>query len=137
MTMENRRRLASPSDREAAEAFVSKLRGRYDISEVIAFGSRVRGENRPDSDLDLAIVLKGDRRDLLDTRLDMAGTAFDVLLETGVLVQPLPLWADDIEHADRFPNPALIRNIAREGIRFASPANLATKRAGPSVPQSC
>jgi predicted nucleotidyltransferase len=118
MTINDTRHRASLGDRDAAGAFVAKLRGRYDISEVIAFGSRARGESRPDSDLDLAIVLKGDRGSFLDTKLDMAGTAFDVLLETGILVRALPLWADDIEHPERFPNPALIRAIARDGIRF-------------------
>ncbi|WP_370645097.1 nucleotidyltransferase [Mycetohabitans sp. B6] len=42
--------------------------------------------------------------------------AFDVLLETGVLVEALPLWEDEMEHPELFSNPALIRNIHREGI---------------------
>jgi hypothetical protein len=53
--------------------------------------ARARGVHRPDSDLDLAVVLKGQRRDFIDTKLDMAGIAFDVLMETGVLVQLFPM----------------------------------------------
>ena len=82
------------------------------------FGSRARGDNKPDSDLDLAVVLNGQRGDFLDTKLDMAGIAFDVLMETGVLVQAFPVWEDDLAHPERFPNPGLIQNIAREGIRL-------------------
>jgi hypothetical protein len=76
------------------------------------------GDHQADRDLDLAVVLKGPRGDFIDTKLDMAGIAFDVLIETGVLVQPLPLWDDDLAHPERFPNPALIRTIAAEGIRL-------------------
>jgi uncharacterized protein len=106
------------SDSHAVSAFIAKLRGTYDVSEAILFGSRARGDNRPDSDLDLAVVLNGTRGNFIDTKLDMAGLAFDVLMETGVLVQAFPMWKDDLAHPEHFPNPALIRNIAREGIRL-------------------
>jgi uncharacterized protein len=41
-----------------------------------------------------------------------------VMMETGVMVEALPLWADDLEHPERFSNPALIKNILREGIKL-------------------
>jgi len=104
--------------RAAAAVFVEKLRGLYDVSHVLMFGSRARGDNKPDSDLDLAVVLKGGRGDFLDTKLYMAGLAFDVLMETGVLVQPFPMWGDDLAHPEQSPNPGLIQNIARDGIRL-------------------
>jgi predicted nucleotidyltransferase len=82
------------------------------------FGSRARGDHRPDSDLDLAIVLNGPRGDFIDTKLDMARIAFDVLMDTGVLVQPFPMWDGDLAHPERFTNPALIQNISEDGIRL-------------------
>ena len=48
----------------------------------------------------------------------MADIAFDVMLETGVLVEAIPLWEDEWEHPERFSNPALIENIRREGVRL-------------------
>ena len=48
----------------------------------------------------------------------MAGIAFDVLLETGVLVEALPLWEDEIQHPELFGNPGLIQTIRREGVRL-------------------
>jgi predicted nucleotidyltransferase len=105
-------------DTRAASAFLEKLRTTYDVSELIMFGSRARGDNRPDSDLDLAVVLNGKRGDFIDTKIDMAGLAFDVLMETGILVQAFPMWEDDLTQPEQFPNPALIRTIAREGIRL-------------------
>ncbi len=105
------------TERRVAAALLRKLSA-YDVEQAILFGSRARGDHRPDSDLDLAVVLKGQRGDFIDTKLDMAGIAFDVLLETGILVQPLPVWEDDLAHPERFVNPALIRNIAAEGVRL-------------------
>jgi predicted nucleotidyltransferase len=105
-------------DNRAVSVFLEKLRGTYDVSETILFGSRARGDSRPDSDLDLAVVLNGKRGDFIDIKLDMAGLAFDVLMETGILVQAFPVWAGDLAHPEQFPNPGLIRNIAREGIRL-------------------
>lgn len=109
---------SAAGDRRAVSAFIAKLRASYDVLQTIMFGSRARGENRPDSDLDLAVVLNGKRGDFIDTKLDMAGLAFDVLMETGVLVQAFPMWEDDLAHPEQFPNPALIRTIDREGIRL-------------------
>jgi predicted nucleotidyltransferase len=117
MTLDQMRHPAS-EDRRAVSVFVEKLRGAYDVSQVIMFGSRARGDHRSDSDIDLAVVLNGTRGDFLDTKLDMAGLAFDVLLETGRLVQPFPLWDGDLVHPEHFPNPALIHAIARDGIRL-------------------
>jgi hypothetical protein len=39
-------------------------------------------------------------------------------METGVLVEALPIWEDEWEHPDRFSNPALIENIRHQGIRL-------------------
>jgi uncharacterized protein len=109
---------AVEAERIVTQAFLRRLPGDYDVAQAILFGSRARGDHRTDSDLDLAVVLKGRRGDFIDTKLDMAGVAFDVLMETGVLVQPLPLWDDDLAHPERFANPALIRTIVAEGIRL-------------------
>lgn len=49
-------------DREttsATQAFIAQLADRYPISHVILFGSRARLQHRPESDIDLAIVMRG------------------------------------------------------------------------------
>ncbi|MDE2514459.1 MAG: nucleotidyltransferase domain-containing protein [Rhodospirillales bacterium] len=114
----NPRPRPASGERRAIAAFLNRLRGTYDVSGSILFGSRARGEHRADSDLDLAVLLRGQRGDLVEAKLDMAGLAFDVLLETGILVQALPLWEEDLAHPERFSNPALLRRIEREGIRL-------------------
>jgi predicted nucleotidyltransferase len=118
MLTDNQEPRADPSERRVALAFLAKLRDTYDVAQVIMFGSRARGDHGQDSDLDLAVVLNGQRGDFIDVKLDMAGVAFDVMMETGVLVQAFPLWDDDLEHPERFKNPSLIQNIVEDGIRL-------------------
>ena len=100
----------------AVDVFMKHICSRYVVQRAILFGSRARHDHTEDSDADIAVVLPGEQGRRVDVALDMAGVAFDVLLETGILVEALPLWADEMEHPERFNNPALIENIRREGI---------------------
>jgi predicted nucleotidyltransferase len=84
-------------------------------SSVLSCMARARGDYRPDSDADLALILvqRGDDWQLL---WDLSGLAYDVFLETGVLIQPVPISSSDWAHPERFPRPSFLRNVAREGI---------------------
>jgi putative addiction module CopG family antidote len=112
-----KRALDSETER-AAKAFLGRLQGKYPVVEGILYGSRARGDFAPDSDADIAVILKGERGDRVAVSLDMAGVAFDVMMETGVRVQGLPLWAEEVERPERFPNPALIETIMHEGVHL-------------------
>jgi DNA invertase Pin-like site-specific DNA recombinase/predicted nucleotidyltransferase len=107
-----------PETERAARAFMRRLAGRYSVREAIVFGSRARGDHGADSDADIAVVLNGARGNRTAAALDMAGVAFDVLLETGILVEALPLWEDEIARPESSRNPALIETIRREGVRL-------------------
>jgi DNA invertase Pin-like site-specific DNA recombinase/predicted nucleotidyltransferase len=105
----------------AARVFLKRLEGKYPIVDAILYGSRARGDHTSDSDADIAIILKGERgalRDRTAASLDMAGLAFDVMMETGVMVQGLPLWETELARPETFTNPALINNILREGVHL-------------------
>lgn len=107
-----------PQTEHAVRRFLDQLAARYDIAGAYLYGSRARGTHRPDSDADVAVLLRGEHRDFLATKLDMADVAFDRMLETGVLVSPLPVWLDEWEQPQDYPNPALLHHIAREGVRL-------------------
>ncbi|HEX9583327.1 MAG TPA: nucleotidyltransferase domain-containing protein [Gammaproteobacteria bacterium] len=107
-----------PETERAARAFLQIVAGRYDVAGAVLFGSRAGSDFRSDSDADIAVLLHGARKPRVDAALDMADIAFDVLMETGVLVEALPIWEDEWEHPDRFSNPALIENIRHQGIRL-------------------
>ncbi len=103
---------------EAVRRLLGRITGRYDVAGAILYGSRGRGTHRPDSDADVAVLLRGEHRRRLPTALAMADIAYDVLLETGVNIAPLPVWMDERESSETYPNPALLRNIAQEGVRL-------------------
>jgi predicted nucleotidyltransferase len=102
--------------RHAVQAFLDQAARLYAIEQAVLFGSRARQDHRADSDADVALTLRGPHGPFLDTKLALADIAYDVLLETGILVQPLPLWRDDWEHPETTSTPALLAEITRDGI---------------------
>lgn len=107
-----------PATEQAARAFLHELKGKYPVVEGILYGSRARGDNQPDSDADIAVILRGERGDRAAASLDMAGIAFYVMLKTGVMVQALPLWEDELRQPETFSNPVLTKIILRDGIHL-------------------
>jgi len=108
-------------DREtegAVRQFLERISDRYDVAQTIVYGSRARGTHRPDSDVDVAVLLRGNRQDFISAKLDMADAAFDVLLDTGILISALPFWENEWEYPENYSNPALLTNIGREGVRL-------------------
>lgn len=107
-----------PATEQAVRRFISLMVGQFDTAGTIVYGSRARGTHRPDSDADVAVLLKGEHQRFLPTKLAMADLAFDVLLETGISISPLPVWLDEWADPAHYSNPALLQNIANEGIRL-------------------
>ena len=101
---------------DAARDFVRQVSAKYPVKAAILFGSRARGTHHAHSDVDIAVLLRGPRGKLMDTAIDMADISFEVLLETDVYIQPLPIWEDEWEHPDTHSNPRLVENIQREGL---------------------
>jgi len=62
------------------------------------------------------VVLEGDHQRFVPTKLAMTDLAYDVLLETGLYISPLPVWIDEWEHPEAWSHPELLRIIAQEGI---------------------
>lgn len=82
-----------------------------DLERVVLFGSRARGDARPDSDWDVAVFLRRGAKDWKTMR-----TLSDIVEDIGVgddtmYIQPVPLEAG---HTDR--SIELRRHIREEGI---------------------
>lgn len=107
-----------PITRAAIAAFIERLTPHFALREAILFGSRARGDARPDSDADVAVVLRGERGPFMQTKLAMADIAFDTMLDSGIRIQPLPIWDADLRNPDRWPNPELLHNIEHTGVRM-------------------
>ena len=103
---------------QAATVFLERVRQRYALRAAYLFGSRARQTASNESDADIAVLLQGEAGRRADTAVEMAAIAFDVMLETGVLVDALPFWEKEWAHPERSSNPALIQNILREGVRL-------------------
>lgn len=103
--------------RAALDSFLRQVAERFPLHEAILYGSRARGDARPDSDADVMLLLHGTPEPFMRTKLDMADIAFDAMLDTGIRVQPLPVWGDEWREPDTWSNPELLRNIEQTGIR--------------------
>ena len=95
---------------EALRAGVAELMGDR-LEAVYLYGSQARGDTRPDSDIDVLVVIRGD--------FDY----FDLIEKTGLLVSILSLDNDTVialafvskENYDKRQIPFLM-NIRREGV---------------------
>lgn len=79
----------------------------------------VRGGSghRPDCDVDLALIFEhANAWRVLDAA---AGFAYDVSMDTPILVRPVRISAQDRIHPQRAPRPDLLRSVARERHRRA------------------
>ena len=82
---------------------------------AILYGSEARGDAREDSDIDVLILLDGDKRDLKHED-KLAGELYDIELTTGVLVSPMIMLRKQWESRP-FKTPFYI-NVMNEGIRL-------------------
>lgn len=64
---------------EKLNAFVERLEARPDVLSVILFGSHARGDNRPDSDIDLVVILSDGHQRAVEY---YDGQAFEIVYVT-------------------------------------------------------
>jgi len=82
---------------------------------AILYGSEARGDARPDSDIDVLVLLEGEKRDL--KREDaLAGELYNIELTTGVLISPMIMLRKQWETRP-FKTPFYI-NVMNEGKRI-------------------
>ena len=82
---------------------------------AILYGSEARGDARPDSDVDVLILLDGDHLNL-KREMDVTGPLNEIEWRTGVLVSPTVLLRKQWENIP-FKTPFYI-NVMNEGIKL-------------------
>ncbi len=108
-----------PTTREVLQSFKAIVTEKYGgrLGSLYLFGSRARGDHRPDSDLDVAVFLD-QAPDSIAEQFDLIERGYDIVLSTGVNIQP---WVfDQASRTDPAYHRAshLVSTIRREGIRL-------------------
>lgn len=80
------------------------------LEEIILYGSYARGEETPESDIDIAVVLSGDvkKGEEIDCMIDIIT---DINLKYDVLISIYPVSKDDYLHL----NSPILKNMRSEG----------------------
>ncbi len=79
------------------------------IERVVLFGSRARGDARPDSDYDVAVFLK-DFAGVVEEMGPIAEIETDILMDAGAVINALPLRAGAYRE-----RTGLMTELRREG----------------------
>jgi uncharacterized protein len=103
----------APNDRAAIERAAAILREKFPVERLILFGSKARGEDRSDSDIDLLVLT----REELDRRQKSAVVyaLFDLEMELGVMLSPVIIEAEEWEHGVSQALP-LRKEVDRDGV---------------------
>ncbi len=93
---------------KVAGKYINFVSTRYQIENVILFGSFAKGTNHDDSDIDLAIVLKG-VNDIIDTQIELMKMRRKIDLR----IEPHPFDFNDFNRT----NP-VVNEILKYGIEI-------------------
>lgn len=84
------------------------------MEELYLFGSRARGDARPDSDYDVLIVLSRMDLEFKDALYDIV---LDILLETGKVISLKFFKRTEFDRLRQIPTP-FMEHIQKEGIKI-------------------
>jgi len=106
-----------PVTRSALTSFKTLLTARYGphLKTLYLFGSRARGDHRPDSDADVAVFLD-QVTDPLAEQLDLIDEVYPILLDTGVNIQPWVFEQASLIHPAQHRAAHLVDSIRRQGV---------------------
>jgi predicted nucleotidyltransferase len=99
-------------DRLALKEFAARVKARYLEARIWAFGSRVRGDARQDSDLDICVVVPELDRTAWE---EISDIAWEVGFENDLLITTVKFDRDAFEHGVPSESP-LVQAILREGV---------------------
>ncbi|MCY4375339.1 MAG: nucleotidyltransferase domain-containing protein [Spirochaetaceae bacterium] len=88
---------------------------RAEVVELYLYGSRSRGDHRPDSDYDVFVVLRERARPTVDALYD---AVVDVVCETGSLIS-LKIVSRESFKESRAAGNSFVANVLHDGVPLA------------------
>ena len=98
--------------RRVAQELRSKISSKYNLSDFRVFGSRARGSQRSDSDIDIFVKLPDLNADIEADLFDMA---YDLELSHDCLIDIVAMSDEDLKNNNKGGVP-IYWNILSEGI---------------------
>jgi predicted nucleotidyltransferase len=102
----------SENEKKAVEALKRRLRERFDVRDMLLFGSKVRGQADPDSDVDIMIELAR-RSPEIESEID--DITFEVNLGNDSFITTIVFGQDELEQGPMKESP-IYKTIRKEGI---------------------
>jgi len=103
----------SPKDRSAIQAAAAVLREKFPVEQIVLFGSKARGEDDPESDIDLLVLTSRPLSDRDESEVTRALLALE--LDLAVVISPLLVCVDDWREGFYQVLP-IRREIERDGV---------------------
>lgn len=82
------------------------------LVRILLFGSRARGDERPDSDYDIAVILRDYDWSWSEVKR-LGGLTWEILMNTGAVVSAFPIPVEDFG-----PDRLFTLNILEEGVEL-------------------
>ena len=82
------------------------------LVELKLFGSKARGDGRPDSDMDILVIVASDDWHLRDTVYDIAT---DIFLQTDICISPKVISKNKFDKL-RKEGASFVNNVSRDAI---------------------
>jgi predicted nucleotidyltransferase len=104
----------SQRESEALGEFCARIRAALgsNLRELRLFGSKARGDSRPDSDLDVLVVVADDRVRAEDLAIDIA---FDINVASNLYISPRVLTTESLSDPV-WRTTLFVQTVTREGV---------------------
>ncbi len=104
--------MMSDSDRRILRVFAERVRAQYPAAQILAYGSRARGDATWESDLDVCVILPAVTREM---EAQISRISWEVGFDNDLLIMAVEF--DEAEFARKAEGRhPFVRNILRDGV---------------------